>query len=119
MKSLLTLLAVIALIVAVPGCDVGGGRGPTQEQLAEAQEIEQEFAPLRREVQEFIRQNEGRTADPIIVTVQVLQGALETAEANVRALQSAPRDNWAAYKSEAESAVQALREVWTDAQAES
>jgi hypothetical protein len=108
MKHILTLFAVLALIAAVPGCDIGGGRGPTQDQLAEARTIEEEFAPLRREVQEFIRQHEGRE-DDIIGLVQSLEGTLISTEAEVQALRTAPREQFDEFKRAAEASIAALR----------
>lgn len=109
MKHVLTLLAVLALIVVIPGCDVGGSRGPTTDQLAEAQTIEQEFAPLRQEVQALIRQHEGSSEGTVTMAVMDLRSVLESAEAEVEALRSAPRDMWDEYKSAAERAVEVLR----------
>jgi len=109
MKHVLPLLAMTAMLAILPSCDVGGSRGPTADQLAEAQTIEQEYESLKREVEDFIQQHQGSTDADISAAVFGLETALQSAEDNVRSLRSAPRDRWDGYKASAEKAIEALR----------
>lgn len=110
-RLLLTLLAMIALMAFAPGCDVAGSRGPTSDQRAEAQQVEQEFESVRREAEQFIQQHAGSADSSVQSSIEMLRTELESAEDSVESLHNAPRNQFEDYKSAAENNIRGVQRL--------